>query len=1114
MTTRGVLWAAALWLGFLGCSPSQAQQSQNLLQNGGFETGKVSPWSAGGGATAEVVTTLAGAAVAENPVEGRSCLHVTVPKAAVNFWDVSLQQQGLTFAKGKKYTLSAFLKSKTGSVRVNFKPQLSVSPWPGYGQQVVTMTDRWAEYYVTTPVFAADVAPADIIFHIGFAPAEFWIDNVKFYEGDYVPTPFSEYVPPMPPAKDGVVELRGDQNITGKRTWSGYRYKIYGNLNIKPTGELTVEDATIEMMCTYDREFWINCDGTLRTTRCVVGGTPRVHAQIQLNSGWWYATDTTIQYVYGTGVSSGHLYANRLTAGADSDSIYPGGSADVVLQDSTYSVTLMFNASNGGTTNLDLPVNTPVSRVYDQRNCPGITYRVELVNTQVPAWGLWLNDITSGGPVATYNLRNCPSFGLGLSGHNLTGTATLPSSLDEETGRWRQLLPVNTSLSFGSVRLTALDGRVNPWLNVYLDGGQTDLTIAGSSDVIELWVSNGGVCRVFGTPGTHNALLHCWTLDAFATSRVFLRNASLGSYQSGDLVGQFTAHDASSITCEDCVLGHLRPVPQNGSIEFVDSFRFEPEVQVSPLPGSGRVTWQKSMVRSTGSPALPQKSPTSWVGVKIRTASQPLVVTKLGRYACSGNVGIHVMRVVRVRDRQSICSVPVNMASGEPDKNGFKYAALSKAVTLDAGTEYYVVCQENGGADMWCGNASEVVTRPDVASLGCVTSADLETFRDANDPRAGLVNLLYVADPGQDDAAWYRFDEGKGSIVCDSLGCADGFLNHMEGNPWVPGRSGMALQFDGVDDYVRIPRLLRRDFTVSFWMKTTAPGPGAGSTYWRAGAGLIDGGATALPDGFGISLLGNQIAFGVDSPDVTILFPGGATRTKSAVSVQMGDGQWHHVAATRAADTGQMKLYLDGISVASGSGPVGTKEMGRWIRVGSQHSDTNFFRGQMDELRLYYRVLNPQEVANLARGMDVPMKPKVEPAAITEGFETGNFAAFPWQHEGSSSWFITDEQKHSGSYSARASAIDDNGISTLKITRTCHAGEIRFYVKVASEEGCDLLVFSVDGATVHEWSGLTDWIQVKHPVSAGSHIFEWSYAKDDSAFSGEDTAWLDDVVFP
>jgi hypothetical protein len=184
-----VVWSmAVLWIGLAGSGPSRAQQIQNQIVNGNFETGAVAPWGSWGTVSMEVVTTCAGATVPEGPVEGRYCLHVTVPAPGANFWDLGLSPQGMVFQKGKKYTLSAFLKCKKGTLQLDFKPQIGGDPWTGYGQKTVTMTEEWAEYSTTTPVFATDVTPPNIAFHVGFAAAEFWVDDVKWYEGDYVPT--------------------------------------------------------------------------------------------------------------------------------------------------------------------------------------------------------------------------------------------------------------------------------------------------------------------------------------------------------------------------------------------------------------------------------------------------------------------------------------------------------------------------------------------------------------------------------------------------------------------------------------------------------------------------------------------------------------------------------------------------------------------------------------------------------------------------------------------------------------------------------------------------------------------------------------------------------------
>jgi concanavalin A-like lectin/glucanase superfamily protein/carbohydrate binding protein with CBM4/9 domain/F5/8 type C domain-containing protein len=158
--------------------PAPEPAYENLLANGGFEDGDLAPWNTYGDVVAEVVSSEA--------IEGGSSLHITVNSAGANFWDSGLQHTGHVFGAGKQYTLSAFVKCSTGTLDINFKPELAADPWSGFGDQVFTMTDEWTEFSVTTPVFAENTSPAAITFHIGFAAADFWIDGVRFYEGEYV----------------------------------------------------------------------------------------------------------------------------------------------------------------------------------------------------------------------------------------------------------------------------------------------------------------------------------------------------------------------------------------------------------------------------------------------------------------------------------------------------------------------------------------------------------------------------------------------------------------------------------------------------------------------------------------------------------------------------------------------------------------------------------------------------------------------------------------------------------------------------------------------------------------------------------------------------------------
>jgi carbohydrate binding protein with CBM4/9 domain len=158
----------------IGYGRAAAEPPVNILANGGFEDGVMEPWNTYGDVTAEVV--------ADDPIEGGSCLHITVNSAGANFWDAGLQHTGHVFEAGKSYTLSAFLKCSAGTLDINFKPELAADPWTGFGSQAFTMTEEWQEFSVSTGVIPDNVDPAAITFHIAYAAADFWIDDVRFYE--------------------------------------------------------------------------------------------------------------------------------------------------------------------------------------------------------------------------------------------------------------------------------------------------------------------------------------------------------------------------------------------------------------------------------------------------------------------------------------------------------------------------------------------------------------------------------------------------------------------------------------------------------------------------------------------------------------------------------------------------------------------------------------------------------------------------------------------------------------------------------------------------------------------------------------------------------------------
>jgi hypothetical protein len=153
------------------------------------------------------------------------------------------------------------------------------------------------------------------------------------------------------------------------------------------------------------------------------------------------------------------------------------------------------------------------------------------------------------------------------------------------------------------------------------------------------------------------------------------------------------------------------------------------------------------------------------------------------------------------------------------------------------------------------------------------------------------------------------------------------------------------------------------------------------------------------------------------------------------------------------------------------------------------------------------------EAEDATESSPVDLPPTTSMGTVTD-FEAQDFGPLPWRHAGSEHWFVTCDEAHWGSCSAQAGPIGGDAISVLKVIVSCTAGEIRFYVKTSSEDIFDPLRFKVDGWQMGKWSGEMDWTAVSFPVEAGNHEFEWRYSKDGSSDQGEDTVWIDDIVFP
>ncbi|MEO5913987.1 MAG: M6 family metalloprotease domain-containing protein [Luteolibacter sp.] len=119
-------------------------------------------------------------------------------------------------------------------------------------------------------------------------------------------------------------------------------------------------------------------------------------------------------------------------------------------------------------------------------------------------------------------------------------------------------------------------------------------------------------------------------------------------------------------------------------------------------------------------------------------------------------------------------------------------------------------------------------------------------------------------------------------------------------------------------------------------------------------------------------------------------------------------------------------------------------------------------------------------------------------------------------------WEVTKQYRFEGKRSLVSGKTGDGQICGIGYRSNFLAGNISFYVKVSSEEGFDFTRFYIDGVaqpftsggSSKGLSGNQDWRFIQFPVTQGSHVFVWSYEKDDSFAGLKDSAWIDGVTLP
>jgi hypothetical protein len=218
-----------------------------------------------------------------------------------------------------------------------------------------------------------------------------------------------------------------------------------------------------------------------------------------------------------------------------------------------------------------------------------------------------------------------------------------------------------------------------------------------------------------------------------------------------------------------------------------------------------------------------------------------------------------------------------------------------------------------------------------------------------------MLSAAEIADlavpPSTVPIAHWKLDETSGVNAVDSVGGHDGTL--IDGPVWSAGQIDGALNFDGNKDTIGVPHAdtlsLTDTMTFIAWVNASS----YGANYQTI---IAKDGGTGSNSNYWFGAWQNDLAFG--------FFSGGTFREVFTSGLNLQAGTWYQLAASFDNAKDEVRLYVNGAQVHSGTLAFSPAAVTADLTIGRSPIG-EYWRGLLDDVRIYDSVLPVSEIADL-----------------------------------------------------------------------------------------------------------------------------------------------------